>query len=153
MVSASAVKTLVYDHIILKKEIKQSTNQSTLSVNKPIMSTFSNSDLTASEYGRYTTFLNTKKIGPNTPVRRSLRIRRGVSRPTANEARTTNLSVFSHKSDERIAKTDDTTVEELCGLFKTVLLIVGSHSLSDVDAKNEDHASSQEGVRSGCIED
>jgi len=47
------------------------------------MTTLSNSDLNSADvYGRYVHFVDTKRNGPKTPVRRSLRTRKGTPFPT-----------------------------------------------------------------------
>jgi hypothetical protein len=124
----------------LERTSKQHQTPIKLHRKETIMTILSKLDnIAADKYGRYVTFVDTKSKGPQTPVRRSLRKRKGTPRPLAKSAESNDLSDFLHELNEEKNNApvfDDKDIDELCTIFQTTL-VVDNHSLAVADVKTK----------------
>mmetsp|Transcript_22292 Transcript_22292/g.32580 ORF Transcript_22292/g.32580 Transcript_22292/m.32580 type:complete len:138 (-) Transcript_22292:112-525(-) len=87
--------------------------------------------------GTYTDFVNTRKCGPNTPVRRSCRNRQSTPVATASQKKASRsaLALTGNVEGKENSSTDP-VMEDLCSVFERTLKVDNSSlKVKDVNTK------------------
>ncbi len=131
-------KNTISDHFITCRAYQIPSQSTQTTLKQFIMTVLSKVDDNSSiEYGRYVTFVDTRKYGPRTLVRRSRRKCNGTPCSMKKKDASNNIDSFSNdKLKDKDGVSFQLEIDKLCSIFQTTL-VVDNHSLAVIDSKTK----------------